>query len=49
MNYTGCTEKEWKANVEYFKAQGWSFEKWFDYGHAYGMKKRAAREIWNRY
>lgn len=49
MNYTGCTEREWKENVEYFKAHGWTFDKWFDYGHAYGLKKRQAREIWNRF
>lgn len=49
MNYTGCTEKEMKENVEYFKAQGWTFEMWYNYGHAYGYKKREARKFWEKY
>lgn len=49
MNFTGCTEREWKENVEYFRSQGWTFERWYDYGHAYGLGKRAARNVWNRF
>lgn len=39
--------KELKESARWYKAHGYSFEEWYECGHAYGCKKREARKIWN--
>lgn len=34
------------ASAKWYKEHGWDFEKWYDYGHSYGEKKRVARKVW---
>lgn len=38
--------KELKASAQWYKEHGWTFEDWYDYGHAYGAKKRIAKQVW---